>query len=166
MPRLLVARFIEDSVSQFRASAKIRNEDAWELYDRGRFTAAIYLWGYAVEMILKSAWFSNVLDYDENRAIKIQDLDQARNIAKNNYGISWNNLHDIEGWAQLIVAHRIKIGCIYSDPGFYTQVGIQSQRVYLRWREILRYKKNRAYHFEANIVADSANFFLVNTYSL
>ena len=166
MPRLLVRRLTEDTAFQFRSSAAIRNEDAWELYYRGRFTAAIYLWGYAVEMTLKSAWFSNVLGYDENDPIKKRDLDQARNIAEKDYGISWANLHDIEGWAGLIIAHRMKIGNIYADPRFSMQVGIQSQRVYLRWREILRYKKNRAYHFEANIVADSANWFLAKTYSL
>jgi hypothetical protein len=163
VPQLLVARFIEDSVSQFRASAKIRNEDAWELYYRGRFAAAIYLWGYTVEMTLKVAWFSNVLKHDDNKIIKKSDLQQAGELAKKSYGIPWGGLHDLEGWAGLITKHRITIGNGYPNSNFGTQVLLQSQTVYSRWRETLRYKKNRAYVFEAESIAQATRWFLMNS---
>ncbi|MGA2060083.1 MAG: hypothetical protein ABSG67_06350 [Thermoguttaceae bacterium] len=163
MPRLLVERFTEDSISQFRASAVIRNQDAWELYYRDRFSAAIYLWGYAVEMTLKSAWFSNVLDYADNYHIEPKNLYQARDLAQKQYNTYWNNLHDIEGWAKLIISHRMAIGRAYINQNFSLQVVMQSQNIYSRWREILRYKKNRAYHFEAIIIAESTGWFLSNS---
>jgi hypothetical protein len=163
VPRLLVERFIDDSISQFRASALIRNEDAWELYYRGRFTAAIYLWGYVVEMTLKVAWFSNVLKYDDNKILKRLDLQQAGELAKKSYGIPWGGLHDIEGWAGLITKHRITNGNYYTNSDFGTQVLLQSQTVYSRWRETLRYKKNRAYIFEAETIAQATRWFLLNS---
>jgi hypothetical protein len=163
VPRLLVERFIEDSVGQFRASAAIRNEDAWGLYFQGRFTAAIYLWGYAVEMTLKSAWFSNVLKYDDNKIIKRSDLQQAGDLAKKTYRIPWGGFHDLVGWAGLITEYRIINGNYYINSNFGPQMLLQSQSVYSRWRETLRYKKNRAYVFEADSVAQATEWFLLNS---
>jgi hypothetical protein len=162
VPRLLVERFAEDSIGQFRSSALIRNEDAWVLYYRGHFTAAIYLWGYVVEMTLKSAWFSNVLDYDDNHSIDYKDFRIARDQAKQ-YNIKLANYHNLTGWAQLLIRHRIEIGRVYPDPSFGSLIQIQSQKIYSRWREFLRYKKNRAYHSEAITVAETTQWFLANS---
>jgi hypothetical protein len=164
VPKLLVERFTDDSISQFRISGSIRYKDAWELYYSGRLTAAIYLWGYAVEMALKVAWFSNVLQYDDARIIQRSDLNQARDLAKNTYGLPWQGgLHNLESWANLINQHRISIGNYYSDVNFGNQALLQSRIVYSRWRETLRYKKNRAYIFEADSVAEATEWFLLNS---
>ena len=77
MPKLLVDRFTADSVGQFRAAAHIRNEDAWRLATSGRGSAAIYLWGYAAEMLVKAAYF-HLIGFAENRAISLPDLLQVK----------------------------------------------------------------------------------------
>jgi hypothetical protein len=58
MPRRLIERCQPESVCEFRASARQRYDDGFALAAAGNRTAAIYLWGYAPEMILKAAYFS------------------------------------------------------------------------------------------------------------
>ena len=108
------------------------------------------------------AWFSNVLGYDDFHPIKTKDLRIARDQA-NQYNIPFLNYHDLKGWALLINYHRIQIGKVHSDPSFGFQVQTQSQIIYSRWREVLRYKRNRAYHSEAITVAESTRWFLINS---
>lgn len=101
MPKLLVERFTDDSVAQFRAAAHVRNEDAWRLATSGRGAAAIYLWGYVAEMTVKAAWF-DLIGFPESKAISISDLRSAVRLATGNYRISWQgNLHNIFHWAEL-----------------------------------------------------------------
>ena len=166
MPKLLVARFSEDSISQFRAAARVRNDDAWRLASAGRGAAAIYLWGHVAEMLLKAAWFS-LIGYRPDRAIRLVDLRKAIEAARNECGFTWaGNFHNISHWARLLVQHRIGLGRGYSAPVFGLEVQHHSQRVYDRWREVLRYKKNRAYAFEVNAVARSTEWFLSNSSQL
>jgi hypothetical protein len=57
MPRRLPDRLQPDSIAGFRAAARQRSLDAIALQAAGRRTAAVYLWGYVAEMILKAAFF-------------------------------------------------------------------------------------------------------------
>jgi hypothetical protein len=163
MPKLLAARLREDTIRQFRASARLRNEDAWCLATQGKGATAIYLWGYVTEMCLKAAWFS-LLGFSENQAITFQDLRIAAQLATNNYGVSWpgRNYHAVFHWAQLLVQPRIAIRGAYPNPQFPSLLTAHCGRVYDRWREVLRYKKNRAYTFEVRAVAESSHWVLSN----
>lgn len=60
MPRRLIERCRPDSIHEFRVSAQQRYQDGLSLArpPNRNLTAAIYLWGYAVEMTLKAAYFS------------------------------------------------------------------------------------------------------------
>jgi hypothetical protein len=60
MPTRLLSRCQPDSILQFRAAAMQRADDALALAAAGRRTGAIYLWGYAAEMVLKAAYFSSL----------------------------------------------------------------------------------------------------------
>ena len=167
MPRLLIDRLQADCVSQFRAAAVIRDRDAWHLARAGRGTAAIYLWGYAAEMTLKAAWFS-LLGFSENRPIDRTDLRTALATAKA-HGITWPQeepLHAVHCWAQLLVHHRANLKRGYTSAGFSAEILRQSDRVYERWRTILRYKRNRAYPAEVQAVAESARWLLYNSLQL
>ena len=166
MPKLLVDRFTDDSVGQFRAAAHVRNEDAWHLATSGRGAAAIYLWGYAAEMLVKAAYF-HLIGFPENKAISLSNLYQAKTVATGTYGISWTgNLHNVLHWAELLTQHRIALRRNYADSGFGLQVLDRCQRVYERWREMLRYKKNRAYPFEVNAVCAATQWLLSNALRL
>ena len=168
MPKLLVDRLAPDSIAEFRAAARIRNEDAWVLARSGRGLAAVYLWGYVAEMILKASWFS-LIGFPERRAISPADLRSAVTLGRIQYGIQWpgaGRLHAVLNWADLLVQHRIALGRPYPSPRFRTQVLAHSQQLYTRWRETMRYKKNRAYPSEVRVVAQSSHWLLSNSLRL
>jgi len=58
MPKRLLARCKPDSIDEFKLAAHQRYNDGLILSLKGRRTAAIYVWGYAIEMTLKAAYFS------------------------------------------------------------------------------------------------------------
>lgn len=164
MPKLLVDRFTDDTIRQFRAAARIRNEDAWRLSAAGRGAAAIYLWGYVAEMTLKAAWFE-LAGFAPDQAVGPRDLRAAVKLAETTYGIHWpvqGRLHAVWHWAQLVTLHRMAAVGGYADPSFATAVVDYSRWVHERWRETLRYKKNRPYSFEVRMVAESAGWLLAN----
>ena len=76
MPKPLLDRLQPDSIAEFRLAAQQRFLDGEIAGDRDRRTAAIYLWGYAVEMLLKAAYFE-VDGFPERQPILIQDLKNA-----------------------------------------------------------------------------------------
>ena len=164
MPKLLVRRFKPDTIRQLRVAAQIRNEDAWTLAREDRSAAAVYLWGYVAEMTLKAAWFTIEGQLDQDETIKTQDLRRAVKLAKNRYRIPWvGRFHAIRHWADLLVEHRIAIGKPYLNGGFATDIQDHSRRIYDRWRETMRYKKNRPYRREVRVVSDSAQWLLSNS---
>jgi len=162
MPKLLVQRFAADSISQFRIAAVVRDQDAERLATGGHHAAAIYLWGYVAEMTLKAAWFA-LIGFQQHQAITVSDLNWARTSAKQSR-IPWpGNFHALENWASLLVQYRITLKGPYPDPKFGDNVLLHSRRVYARWRETLRYKKNRAHPAAAKVVRDSARWLLYNS---
>jgi hypothetical protein len=167
LPRLLVERFSEDTIEQFRVAAQMRYEEGWKLSLSGCRSGAIYLWGYTAEMTLKAAWFS-LIGFPERRGITARDLGNAFSIATR-YGIAWpphGKFHALIGWGQLLVQYRIVLGRPYTSAPFANNVVEHSKRIYDRWRESMRYKKNVAYLHEVRAVADSVNWLLVNRHHL
>jgi hypothetical protein len=165
MPKLLVQRIKGDSINQFHEAAIIRDKDAERLLIGGNLSGAVYLWGYVAEMTLKAAWFK-LIGFPDSQIISRKDLEAARKFATQS-NISWpSNFHALDSWANLIIYYRISQGKIYSEPSFSNRVLANSARVYARWRETLRYKKNIPYLSEALIVGDSARWLLNNSKSL
>lgn len=165
MPKLLVERLTDDTIRQFRAAARIRNEDAWQLAREGRRAAAVYLWGYVAEMTVKAAWFA-LNGFTLDRPITPRDLNTAVALAQGAYGIAWphqGRLHAISHWAELLIRHRIGLGQPYADAAFAATLLNHTRRVYDRWRETLRYKKNQPYVFEVRAVAESVAWLLDNS---
>lgn len=131
-----------------------------------RRTAAIYLWGYAAEMTVKASYFS-VIGVPEHQTITIADLEAARQSAAIVGTPSFKGLHNIEGWARLLVAKRASLpGLTYPIPGFGNLVITAASRIYSLWREILRYHKNIAYEYEVVQVQTAAQWLLANSSNL
>lgn len=166
MPDLLVLGIgPDDSIDQFRGAAGFRNAEAWLLAGSGHGGAAVYLWGYVVEMTIKAAWFA-LLGYGDDQSIGLGDLRRAKEKALS-YKIVWpGNFHDLNCWAQLLIRHRTFLKRPYTVYHFDRALLAHSQRVYNRWREWLRYKKNVPYPFEVQSVAESAGWFLKHSRDL
>jgi hypothetical protein len=116
-------------------------------------------------MTVKAAWFA-LLGYPDYKSIARKDLETAKAVAKS-YGIGWpGNFHDIECWAQLLVQHRAALNRPYAVRHFDRILLDHTRRVYDRWRESLRYKKNVPHRLEVEAVAESAEWFLTNSRNL
>lgn len=148
MPKPLLQRLRIDSVQEFRRSAFERIEDGYRLAAADRRLGAIYLWGYATEMLLKSAYFSAV-GFKATDPVAIADLNNAKNQAPS-LQFQWiGNLHSLESWSRLLVNSRASHPTAnYASQQFGTQVIYQARNMGVLWRETLRYRANQAYQFE------------------
>ena len=167
MPRRLIDRCRPDSIGEFRASAPQRYDDGLALAGAGNRTAAIYLWGYAAEMILKAAYFS-LSGLAEDDAITwpghIQPAISLGKAAPLN--IAWPNQgagHNVRAWAELLVGVRALAPATVYDPGFAARVQACGQCIWQLWRETLRYHKNRAYLYEVRQVREATDWLLVHS---
>jgi hypothetical protein len=152
MPKLLPHRFATECTSEFRLSALARREEGEALAAAGLGTGAIYLWGYAVEMTLKAAYFSR-LGFGSLDPILISDLRTAignspASTASTLGMTPSGNLHDLAGWGQLIILYRRKYGPAYPSVGFERDVRRRSAYAGNLWSETIRYHKNKAYRYE------------------
>jgi hypothetical protein len=165
VPRRLLDRCQSDSIREFRAAARQRFDDALALSAARRRTAAIYLWGYAAEMIVKAAYFSFIglgeADTITWPAHLRPAIDKGRSL-----GIFWPRRgegHNVRAWAELLIAERAStLAAAYPSP-FDTAVQVYGQRIEYGWNEILRYHKNYAYLYEVRNVREAAEWFLVNS---
>jgi hypothetical protein len=118
-------------------------------YNEARRLASIYLGGYAAEMLLKAAYF-RLAGWGLADPITLTDLGNARKHATTVLGLSWpENLHDLLRWRDLLIEERKRIGSPYA-AAFVRGFSAQVKRIYLNWREYLRYHTNRPYQGEVN----------------
>jgi hypothetical protein len=166
MPRRLIDRCQPDSIREFRASARQRYNDGLALAVAGNRTAAIYLWGYASEMILKAAYFS-LIGVAEEEVLTVPGHIQPaidRGQAAPLY-IAWPRPgagHNVRAWAELLVGVRALAANTAYVADFALQVQGCGQRIGRLWRETLRYHKNRAYAFEVRQVREAVEWLLIH----
>ncbi len=162
MPIRLPLRCLPDSIREFLHAARQRVQDAHTLIATGRRTAAIYLWGYTAEMLLKAAYF-RCIGHLLDQAITPADLRLAR-VSGIGLGIVWpGNFHHLENWAQLLVLTRATIpGWAYPLVGFGNQVVARARQVHRLWNETLRYHKNVAYPHEVEQVQAASEWFVLH----
>lgn len=169
MPRPLLARLNPDSIAEFRAAALERFRDGEAAAALDRRTAAIYLWGYAAEMIVKAAYFS-LAQYPMDQPITFADLASAKLIATRQHQITWlnpSNYHNIVAWAELLTKVRASSPKTrYPDPYFGVEVLGACFEVQRSWTEQLRYHKNVAYRHELIRVKAAAEWLLLRSFSL
>ena len=160
MPVELPQRCRPDSILEFRTAARLRMQDGVALLADDRPTTAIYLWGYAAEMILKAAYF-DLVGFAHTKTITGMDLNTARTMAKN-LAITWpGNLHYLLGWTELLIAIRASVPDLaYADTSFASAVRTHGSNLQRIWSATLRYHKNRAYRFEANKARAAAEWLI------
>jgi hypothetical protein len=165
MPDTLLARCRSDSIAEFRAAALRRYGDGLALAETGvreRRTGAIYLWGYAVEMVLKAAVF-DAFGYDDRDEISAPDLNAVKGLAAD-LGLVWPkgaNLHRVDLWGQVLV--RLRVDDPAASEASLADADVvlaRSVRVTRLWRETLRYHPNIAYEHEARTVRQECEWFL------
>jgi hypothetical protein len=148
-----------DTVAEFEAAALQRLNEAELLLKRSRDLAAIYLYGYSVEMRIKAVYFRNARTQPQ-LALPITKTDR-QNAAK-----MWTTLglsvrpdgHHIAGWAELAVAARATTPNPY-PVGFGNDIVNNAASLYLIWRETLRYWSIIPLNTELRTVRSIARWF-------
>jgi hypothetical protein len=165
MPKRLLERCRPDSILEFRESARRRYDDGLALVAAGHRTGAIYLWGYAAEMLLKAAYFS-LIGLAETDAITWQREIQPAIAKGRGWGILWPPQgagHNVRAWADLLFLERSATpGTAYTSP-LDVEVQARGRRISELWRETLRYHKNVAYTHEVGRVRTDTEWFLANS---
>jgi hypothetical protein len=140
---------LDHTIREFRAAAAARYREAVSLAVAEDRLAAIYLSGYAVEMLLKAAYF-RLAGWGPPDSVSLADLQHARQHAVTALGLVWpGNLHDLPRWTALLVEDRKYRNVPYA-PGFARSLNARVKQVYLNWREQLRYRANRPYRGEVS----------------
>jgi hypothetical protein len=168
VPRRLLARCLPDCICEFRAASRQRFDDAATLAGQGRRTAAIYLWGYAAEMLPKAAYFT-LVGLGETAPITVAGQIRPAIIRGRSFGIAWppqGEGHNVRAWAELLVVERALQPATAYAPAFGRQLQRYGQRLELLWRETLRYHKNIAYPHEVAQVRAAAEWLLSNADNL
>src|SRR5204863_9101988 len=134
--------------------------DGLALAGAGNRTAAIYLWGYTAEMLLKAAYFSLFGLAEDDRITVHGHIQPAITRGRDDpLRIAWPNqgaVHNVRAWAELLVGVRALAPGTAYDGAFAAQVQGCGQRIGQLWRETLRYHKNRAYLYEVRQVREAA----------
>lgn len=170
MPQLLPVRFASECIREFELAAEERYVDALQLADSGRRTGAIYLFGYVVEMELK-AGFLRLAGHADDDPISIQTLwnysgPRANTMARSLGLAGAKNLHDVEAWAELIVAYRSSRNRVYSERRFAARLLANVRAIAERWTEALRYHKNVAFAHELNAVRTACSWIVTHRKSI
>ena len=146
---------IAETWPRWEKAAQERYWDGLELatgYENHQL-GALYLLGYAAEIVLKIAFF-RVCNWPDSQTV---DFRQAIRHAQ------WKgyNLHDIDAWANLLVTERI-IRESPLDPVIVGQLRAHVSALAANWRESLRYHHDSVKDDELETVHQSASWLLAH----
>lgn len=114
------------------AQARFHDGLALAISGEDRRLAAIYLFGYAVELLLKSAFF-RILGFDRVTPVDLQ------RIKSHQVWIGRTNLHNLVALRTVLIEQKKLTGHPY-DPVFAAQLAEAVGKVSKHWAETLRYK--------------------------
>jgi hypothetical protein len=170
MPGLASRLRAFDTIAHLEAAARQRFEEASLLYYGRRTYAAIYLYGYAIEMWLKAAYFHNegiIAAFTDPISRVDRDRAWSQRIAAGAPNRSTNH-HDIAIWADLLIYIRQTAG-IYPPyvPLTITTLRNYAAIAYDHWNEEMRYQHLDPVHaVEVDEMRRVAEWFSDNYFSL
>jgi hypothetical protein len=152
----------DDSVPGFERAAVRCFHDAGRLRICDRRLAAIYFYGYSVEMWIKAAYFRTLFLFS-GLPVKTRIDGYRRKVAVD----EWNALglprrpspHDIAGWAELLIAKRASLGVAHPTP-LGNEIVNRATTVYdSYWREYMRYRSIAFSLSEVSLVRAETKWF-------
>lgn len=143
----LADRLAPDSIRSLERAAELRFGDAEVLRQSGggeSLLAAVYLYGYVIEMCLTAAYFraaglapDEMLDNDTRRA-RMARLRQL--LDESGKALMGADPHPLVGWAQGLRFQRRLVGASESVSRRLDDAIDYTKRAYRHWRPELRYK--------------------------
>lgn len=154
----LTLRIGSHTITRLERAAPLRLAEASCLRERGHNLAAIYLSGYAAEMVVGSAYF-RLLGY---RAYELIEDDRLRRVLDNARGRSAaiDLSHPLDGLGRLLVADRLQ----RTPPGYARSFGAaiikRVDAICQHWAPKLRYRDFDADAGQAGEVIEAAEWLL------
>lgn len=172
MPKTLLERIGPDTLAKLEEAATRRYAAAVKLTGDEPLSA-LYLFGYAIEMRLKAAYYrlaalaerwniSQPLpgNPDSPRAIAEREIKRLRPL----WGLPPRSVvgHDLGGWAILVIETRAHHTLGGLDGELRDEFWGHVQRAEMHWSQILRYRPNKPYDYELEYVAAAAGWMKQN----
>lgn len=157
---LLLRSSVTDTWAELEEAAAERYWDAIALAMEERLTGAMYMLGYAFEMLVKCAYYRFIgLGPTDNVAPVLRGMkDKARL-----HGFSWRgNLHNSESVISLLVLERRVSGHPMDTGVSATAMGYAVSLARFEWSETLRYKRVAASELEMTNVLESVDWLQTN----
>lgn len=145
----LVNRLGVDTISSFQRAAPERFTEAELLGGHHNPLAAIYLYGYSIEMIIKAAYFRT---RGHTATQEITDADRRA-------ALGGDNPHNFVRWAELLVALNNRLPRPTYDQAFGIELVNHALLAYQNWRPGMRYCAMIPHEHEVETVRASACWF-------
>ncbi len=133
----LIDRLAPDCIVRLKQAARMRFAEAATLQDKHRL-AAIYWYGYSVEMCLAAAYFQNAglaPDQTIDRGMRNRLMANARRMK-----LMKSDPHPLVGWAEMLRWQSLQ-GKVDSQRRRLLDIAVDlAKNVYRHWRPELRYQ--------------------------
>jgi hypothetical protein len=146
-------------------AAEERIEDGNRLMEQNRSLAAIYLFGYGVEMILAASYF-RIAGFSPNMPIdrdtRQRHMANARRVTMDtDQPLMEPDPHPLVGWARLLKRRRSASPDLTARQVQLLEEAIKTaERVYRHWRPELRYKTVQVTDGQVEEVQRAATWFI------
>jgi hypothetical protein len=128
-----------NTVRQLETAAEKRYEEGDCLKRQNRFLAALYSYGYSVEMCLAAAYFRSA-GFNSNQTID-DDTRRRRMAQARQLDLMSNDPHPLDGWARFLQWQRGESATTPpQDQSKLREAVRKATIVYKHWRPELRYK--------------------------
>jgi len=154
-----------DSIKRLQRAAEQRIEDAHRLMEEKRFLAALYFFGYSVEMVLSAAYYRSA-GFSPNMPIDRDTRQRRMAYARllrtpDGQPLMESDPHPLVGWARFLEWQRSASEELTSREVQLLKESIRSaERAYKHWRPELRYKTTQVTPGQVEEVQKAASWFM------
>jgi len=146
-----------ESILELEAAMRDRLEDAFTLAVEGKSFAACYLFGYVAEIALKTTYFRF-----QQKPVTIDIAADIKSMHKKLQAVQPSaNLHNVEAWAEQIIAARAAVNRALDAP-LDSSLRTRASAVADHWAETIRYRRSVPANDEALELFEQATWFLDN----
>ena len=163
----LIGHLAPDCIWRLERAAEQRFREADHLRAKGCSLAALYLYGYSVEMCLSAAYYSSVgfsPSASIDREARRRRMAQARQLkTASGEPLMNNDPHPLVGWARFLEWQRSASTNLSSSAKQRLQHAVRrAGLVYKHWRPELRYKTAAVTPTQVDEVRRAASWFVEN----
>jgi hypothetical protein len=148
-----------DCVERLQRAARLRFNEAASLQGKHRL-AAVYWYGYCVEMCLVAAYFRKA-GFRPNEPIDRDTRGRRMKFARIK-GLMESDPHPLVGWAKYLRWQAMQKGMDGRRDRLLTEAIVWAEKAYRHWRPELRYKVADVQQPCLNEIRQAAEWFIIN----